>query len=115
EGDSGSAFLGFRRVARSTDERTVIACILPWTASTYGWILTLVETVQDQALLCGLYNSIVFDWLLRCKLSQPSIPQGVFEQTLVPQRSAFDDHAVQYISRRVLELSYTAEDLRPWA
>ncbi|MFD2449046.1 Eco57I restriction-modification methylase domain-containing protein [Vogesella fluminis] len=83
-----SAFLGFRRVARNTDERTVIACIFPWMPSTYGWILTFGVDAKQMAVLCGVYNSLVFDYLLRTSLSQPSIPQGTFEQVALPPRTA---------------------------
>jgi hypothetical protein len=106
-----SAFLGFRRVARSTDERTVISCIFNWQPSTYGWILTLGETASNMLLLCGMYNSLVFDYLLRGKLSQPSIPQGTFEQVHVVPRKTISADDAQRIGSRVLELSYTANDL----
>ncbi|MCB0927824.1 MAG: hypothetical protein KDB70_07890 [Mycobacterium sp.] len=74
------ALLGFRRVARNTDERTVIASFLPYGAASYGWILSAGPAARDLALLCAQYNSFVFDFVLRQFLSQPSIPQGTFEQ-----------------------------------
>lgn len=81
------ALLGFRRVARNTDERTVIASFLPFGAASYGWILSSGPDARGLALLCAQYNSFVFDFLLRQFLSQPSIPQGAFEQLpiLTPQ------------------------------
>ena len=106
-----TAFLGFRRVARSTDERTVISCIFNWQPSTYGWILTLGETATNMLLLCGMYNSLVFDYLLRGKLSQPSIPQGTFEQVQVINKEKFNTEIARKIGSRVLELTYTATDL----
>ncbi|APV51635.1 hypothetical protein BWI17_19225 [Betaproteobacteria bacterium GR16-43] len=111
---SKSAFLGFRRVSRSTDERTVLACIFPWLPSTYGWILTLGPTPTELSLLCGMYNSLVFDFVLRNRLSQPSIPQGTFEQIQVVPRAAFTKRECQFILPRVLELTYTADDLKPF-
>lgn len=110
-----SAFLGFRRVARSTDERTVIACIFPWLPSTYGWILTLGVDAREMAILCAAYNSLVFDYLLRASLSQPSIPQGTFEQVAVPAFDRFTDDDIAFIVPRVLELTYNARALEPWA
>jgi hypothetical protein len=110
-----TAFLGFRRVSSATNERTAVACILPWTPSTYGWILSLGPDARELAILCGLYNCLVFDWLLRSSLSQPSIPQGVFEQVAVPHRSALSSWDEGFIVPRVLELTYTAYDLKEWA
>ncbi|WP_122887610.1 Eco57I restriction-modification methylase domain-containing protein [Burkholderia pseudomallei] len=112
---SKSAFLGFRRVARSTDERTVIACIFPWLPSTYGWILTFGIDARQMAVLCAAYNSLVFDYLLRASLSQPSIPQGTFEQVAVPSLDRFTDADFAFIVPRVLKLTYTARALEPWA
>jgi hypothetical protein len=110
-----SAFLGFRRVSSSTNERTAVACIYPWLPSTYGWILTIGANANQMALLCGVYNSLVFDFLLRNSLSQPSIPQGVFEQVSLPPLDRFDQAALNFILPRVLELTYTANDLSLFA
>lgn len=109
------AMLGFRRVARNTDERTCIAAILPWGAASYGWILSAGPSAAELAFLCAQYNSFIFDFVLRQFLSQPSIPQGTFEQlpTISPDgarkvqfgaSSAFD-----WIVHRSVELSATDE------
>ena len=111
---SQSAFLGFRRVARSTDERTVIACIFPWQPSTYGWILTLGTTASENIILCGMYNSLVFDYLMRAKLSQGSIPQGTFEQVHIVSKNRFSSESAEDVGRRVLQLIYSARDLQPF-
>ncbi|MDQ1308488.1 MAG: hypothetical protein QG671_4322 [Actinomycetota bacterium] len=84
------ALLGFRRVARNTDERTVIASFLPFGAASYGWILSAGPDARGLALLCAQYNSFVFDYVLRQFLSQPSIPQGTFEQLPVLTREGLD-------------------------
>ena len=110
-----TAFLGFRRVSSSTNERTVISCIFPWMPTTYGWIITLGVDAQRMAILCGAYNSLIFDFLLRTALSQPSIPQGTFEQVALPPPSRYNDSDAGFIVPRVLELTYTAHDLAPWA
>jgi hypothetical protein len=108
----GHGFLGFRRISRSTDERTMVSCILPHLPSTYGWILTLCPSAEDMACLLGLYNSLTFDYLLRNSLSQPSIPQGVVEQIAVPPRASID---YCFVETRVIELSFTSYSLRDWA
>ena len=79
-----SALLGFRRVARDTDERTCIAALLPWGAASYGWILSFGPDASHLLLLCGIYNSFAFDYLLRGSLSQPSIPQSSVKEIPCP-------------------------------
>nr|NLI49282.1 hypothetical protein [Propionibacterium sp.] len=84
---SEAALLGHRRVARNTDERTIIASFIPFGAASYGWILTAGPDARALALLIAQYNSFALDYILRQFLSQPSIPQGTFGQlpTLPPE------------------------------
>jgi hypothetical protein len=109
-----TGLLGFRRVARNTDERTSIASMLPWGAASYGWILVLGPDPLDLLLLLGTFNSFPFDYLLRNALSQPSIPQGTFEQIPCPPLDAFTPAVRQILLPRLLELIYTAWDLEPF-
>ncbi len=83
---SEAALLGHRRVARNTDERTIIASFIPFGAASYGWIISAGPDVRALALLIAQYNSFALDYILRQFLSQPSIPQGTFGQlpTLPP-------------------------------
>jgi len=109
-----SALLGFRRVSRNTDERTCIASILPPTAASYGWILTMGASARDMTILCALYNSFIFDYLLRCFLSQPSIPLGTFMQIAAPNcqlLQPFEDSIVE----KTFELIFTSEEMRDYA
>src|SRR5690625_4290714 len=114
-----TGLLGLRRVARNTDERTAIAVVLPPNPATYGWILALGPAAPELTLLCTLFNSFAFDYVLRGSLSQPSIPQGTLQQLAVPTRatiehSGFGDLASWAVSRG-LELSYTSWDLAGFA
>jgi hypothetical protein len=110
-----TGLLGFRRVARNTDERTAIACIFPWGAASYGWILTLGPSAEDLAILCATYNSFAFDYQLRNALTQASIPQGTFEQVASPPPEAFDPATRDFIRSRALELTFTAHDMADYA
>jgi hypothetical protein len=110
-----SHLLGHRRVARGTDARTVIAALLPFTAASYGWILTFARTSRDAAILAALYNSFAFDYCIRNKLSQPSIPQAIFYQTAIPGLPDLEVHDIRFLVSRVLELTYTSHSMKPFA
>lgn len=110
-----SGMLGFRRVARNTDERTSIACILPFIAASYGWILGLGPTAEDLLVLAALWNSFAFDYLLRNALTQPSIPQGTFSQVALPAPEQVDPASKSRIAEFALRLTYVSEDLRDFA
>jgi hypothetical protein len=107
-----SAMLGFRRVTRSTDERTTIACLLPWGPASYGWILVTGPDLHDLLVLLALFNSFVFDYVMRGALSQPSVPQSTAAQLPMPTREhlrtigMYDD-----LADAALALSWTARDL----
>jgi hypothetical protein len=82
---------------------------------TYGWIITLGASSEQQALLCANFNSLVFDYCLRNSLSQPSIPQGVFQQTPTVAPSDYSDIDIAFIVPRVLELTYTSNVMSSFA
>ncbi|WP_344102852.1 Eco57I restriction-modification methylase domain-containing protein [Nocardiopsis rhodophaea] len=116
-----SGLLGHRRVARSTDDRTQIASIIPWGAASYGWTISFGPTANELANLCAAYNSFSYDYLLRNFLSQPSIPQNTSEQIAIPTNDHIQDSIksmtgdASWVTHRVLELTYTAWDIAPYA
>ena len=63
--------LVFRDIARSNDERTMIACIAP-PGVVFGHTATVEKApwshpTADALVLCALFNSFPFDWLVRLK------------------------------------------------
>ncbi|MGY2981308.1 Eco57I restriction-modification methylase domain-containing protein [Thermostichus sp. OS-CIW-30] len=110
-----TGLLGYRRISNNTNERTVVASIIPWGPASYGWILSLGPDAAGLSLLCATYNSLVFDYLLRQSLSQPSIPQSTFEQVAALPPTAYTSADLAFIVPRALELTYTASDLKPFA
>ena len=118
-----ACLLGHRRVARSTDERTSIATLLPWGPASYGWILSTGPDVTSLATLVACFNSFAHDYCLRNALSQASIPQGTSEQIPVPLPTrvftacAWDARltVADWVKDRVRELTYTSWDMAPAA
>ena len=110
-----TSFIGFRRVARSTDKRTSIAAILPMMPLTNGWIALVDPCPTEQAVLCANMNCLVVDYCLRSSLSQPSIPQGTYEQLPIIPPSFYTEDRLGFVTPRVLELSYTSHALGPFA
>ena len=66
-------------------------------------------------MLRALYNSFPFDFLLRNSLSQPSIPQGTFEQIAIPAPESLSPLERDFLRSRSLELTYTAWNLTGFA
>lgn len=68
---AGHARLAFRDIARSNDERSMIATILP-AGTTTGHTVTIEKTPERRPIaiamtLCAVFNSFPFDWLVRQK------------------------------------------------
>jgi len=112
--------LGFRDICRSTDERTMIA--FPFAAVASAAHL-LNPSHRQGPILVGILNSFVNDFIARFKVGGTHINFFVGKQLAVldPETlngSAWWSHHEQvseWLSSRVLELTYTAHDLAGFA
>jgi hypothetical protein len=109
--------LGFRNVTGVEKIRTVIASVMPRVAVGHSMPLIAVDGKNSagvSALLANL-NSLCLDYVARQKVGGINLTYGFVKQfpALPPGRYTSADMA--YIIPRVLELTYTATDLKPWA
>ena len=117
--------LGWRDICRSTDERTVIAGVLPRYGT--GDTLLLMLPEKDDATLLGAMaadlDSFVLDYAARQKIGGTHMKYHVFKQlpVLSPTKYivgcpwAARGQVRDWLAPRVLELTYTAWDLEPFA
>jgi hypothetical protein len=110
-------FGGYKRVTAQTNYRTLVGCIVPNLPSLYTISLVLPGIDDPKLAVCLFANlwSMPCDYLIRQKTSQPSLPQSCVEQTAVIPPERYDEQLIGFIAARVLELSYTAWDLRHFA
>jgi hypothetical protein len=116
--------LGWRDICRNTDERTVIASVIPRTAVGHKFPIFLPQATPAlcAALLADL-DSFVLDYCARQKLGGTSLTYFVLKQLPVLPPATYDAPApwdpgrslADWISARVLELVYTSWDLEPFA
>ena len=110
-----SYFLSFMDVTSSTNHRTMISCLLPKSSVVHK--LPLIFTHANNLLKSCLYamlNSIIFDYCVRQKLGGISLTYFVLKQLPIVQPDAFESLRVK-IAESVLELTYTAYDMKPFA
>jgi hypothetical protein len=116
--------LGWRDICRSTDQRTVIASLLPRAATGDTFLLAMPSV--DPRLIAGLYAnlcSFALDYAARQKVGGTHIKYHTFKQLPVLAPAAYaasapwapNESVRDWILRRVLELTYTAWDLEPFA
>ena len=115
--------LAFRDVTNPTDHRTFEACYIPYQYAGNTLPLLLEEDGSHSAiaLLCGNLNAIVLDYVSRQKVQKNHLNWYIVEQLPVvpPERYVAVNFgpksADQIVRDAVLELTYTARDIAPFA
>lgn len=108
--------LGFRRIARSTDERTAIFTIMPRVGAGDNVFLMLPDANSTMSTaLAGSLISFPFDWVVRQKLAGVNMNFFYVQQFPVLPPAAYTQEDLRFIVPRVIELTYTAWDLAPFA
>jgi hypothetical protein len=108
--------LAIRRIARSTDERTMIAAILPvvGTDDTASVIVVRGTLSHECALLANL-NSLILDYACSHKVGGTDIRKHNFEQLPILGPGLYSKADLAFVVPRVLELSYFNPTLRSFA
>lgn len=113
--------IAFRDIARATDARTCIAAFLPNTAAgNTAPLMTSELSLPAQACLLANLNAIALDYVVRQKAQSthlnwyiveqlPVIPPAAYARRFGPKTSA------EIVCEAVLELTYTAHDMAPFA
>jgi hypothetical protein len=108
--------LGWRDVTSATNERTMIAAVIPQAATDDSFSLLFLrdDQVGKVGLLLANLNSIPLDYFARQKVGGTHLRLNTVAQLpiLPPQHS---EKEAAFIKERVLELTYTAENLRHFA
>jgi hypothetical protein len=125
-----SWIFAFRDVTRGTDYRTSSFCVLPHVAAGHTVSLMVPAVGKDNRRSSSSYlrlianlNAFVFDYLVRQKLTGIHFPFYVLEQVPVIPCEFYDQTTLfvqkerlsSWIECRVMELTYTAWDLKAFA
>ncbi|RZO86862.1 MAG: hypothetical protein EVA65_00875 [Oceanococcus sp.] len=117
-----SAACGYRDVARSTDERTVIAAILPFSGFMQPLNGISARTPEELLMLVACLNSYALDFAGRQKTPGTHVNVTICRQLPVLASDGAQDRASKFlmmptawVNSRALELSYTAWDLEAYA
>lgn len=108
--------LGWRDICRSTDVRTVISSILPpFGVGDKFLLIKPNETIHNITGLFANLNSLVFDFAARQKIGGTSLKYFTMKQLPVLTPDQYSKVNLDYITPRVLELTYTSHDLKGFA
>ncbi|MEK9211574.1 Eco57I restriction-modification methylase domain-containing protein [Sphingomonas sp. 2378] len=113
--------LGFKEITAPTNIRTMIAAIFP-SVGFGNKVPIFAPTTADRQewLLLANLNAFVFDYVTRQKIQGQTLNLFIVEQLPVVPPTAYDRRfgdrtAADIVRASVLELSYTAHDLAPFA
>ncbi len=108
--------LGFRGIARSTDERSAIFGLLPLVgAGNSAPILVNNAPAIQNSCLAANCSSLVFDFVTRQKVGGANFNFFIVKQLPVLPPDAYSPGDIDFIAPRVLRLVYTAWDMQPFA
>jgi hypothetical protein len=117
--------LSTRDITSASSERTTIGAMVPPVA--IGGTLMLISVAegnsQESCVFLAALNSFAYDYCARQKVAGTHLNPSIFKQLPVPCRARFHSQAefnksfsiLNWVSDRVLELTYTAWDLESLA
>lgn len=113
------SFLTFHDIANPNNERTFIATICPYVAfgNTLPYVAGLSKRIPSDRLnlMIANWNAFVFDYVARLKIGSRHVNFFVLKQLPVLPPTDYKEDDIEFISRHVLELSYTAWDMESFA
>jgi hypothetical protein len=109
--------LGFRDVTNAISERTAIFSLLSKVAVGHNSPLIFLEQQKNEfhCLFLANVNSLIFDFIARQKVGGTHLTFFILKQLPVIPPESYTLQDIEFISKRVLELTYTAYDLKPFA
>ncbi len=108
--------VGWRKIARSGDERTLISAVFPRSAAGDSiYLISTSATPIQTACLLGNLNSLTLDYIARQKLGGSSFSFHYLRQLPVFPPEHYKPQDIKYIVPRILELTYTTPSMKPWA
>ncbi len=110
--------IGIRKIARVTDERTIIPTIFPLGAvgnSEHVIFPGAHLPVGQVVYFVGAASSLVLDYVARQKIGGTNINFFYLEQLPFPPPGQASDVMMEFICPRVLELTFTSLSLTPFA
>ncbi|WP_155058461.1 Eco57I restriction-modification methylase domain-containing protein [Streptomyces blattellae] len=106
---------GWCYVTSATNERTAVPSFIPRNAVGNKFPLMFSSAGPELvAALCANQASFVFDYVSRQKIGGTSMSKFIWEQLPVATPDSLARHT-SFITPRVLELTYTANDMAPFA
>lgn len=106
--------LGFRDIARATDERTLIATVLRTSvACGHKLPLILLRDSNDELASCFLanLNSLITDYIIRMKVPSTNVCFFILKQIPILPPDSYSKEEIEFIASRVAKLTRNHESI----
>ena len=108
--------MGWRRNARSTDERTWVVDVFPPCGVGDSLFVLHPNAAKESApAMVACATSLIADFVSRQKVGGTNLSFYYIEQLPVLAPYQFTPEEIAFVTPRVLELTYTSHSMRPWA
>jgi hypothetical protein len=108
-------FIPYRKITNATNERTLILSVIPKYTIGESAHFFFCEDIINILSLLGSINSMVVDYVIRQKIGGTNLAFFTFKQLPILSPDNYTQTDKDFIKPRVLELVYTAYDLKPFA
>ncbi|MCP2619786.1 N-6 DNA methylase [Candidatus Aminicenantes bacterium AC-334-K16] len=110
-----NCFLCWRKITNATNERSSIWSVLPFNGAGDSLCLCIQNNFVILTILVSNVSSLIFDYITRQKIGGINLSFGIVNQLAALSPSYFDENDLNFIIRRVIELSYTSWDIKKLA
>lgn len=110
--------MGWRDITNATNERTVIASVIPYVGVGNNmpiWFVGDQQSPRHSACLLANFCSLALDFTARHKVGGTHLNFFIFKQLPLLPPDRYTPADIDFIVPRVLDLTYTAHDLTPFA
>jgi hypothetical protein len=108
-------FFVYRNITNTTNERTVIASVIPFYAPVFSLRVMFGFEKEHSILFLANMNSFALDFIVRNKMGGTNLSDYIMKQIPFITIEYYTSKLISEIRRRVLELQYTNEDIKEYA
>lgn len=86
--------IAWRSLTSATNHRTMLATVLPFTPTCQSIQLLQMNELEEMLQILALFNSIIFDYIVRLKMAGLDLTQTIIKQIPVPREDSFGKYIV---------------------
>lgn len=83
--------LMWRSLTSASNRRTCIATILPHMPTSQSIQFLQLNCIRSLTILLAIFNSVIFDYMVRLKLNGIDLTQKIIKQMVVPEKVSFEE------------------------